>query len=503
MRGGLFTVDGGDAWAAVIKMMECAGASLSVISFGSLYGFILLLTIPEVSECAKFKDEQGKHVYKIVLKIVLLDDNKNKVALPLFMDTTIRKSTMTTPNFSNEALKQERVFKEYISTEEAPVKKRCADMSIEEASVKKQRVDMSIEEAPFKKRRADMSIKPITLGVACNELFDKTNYETAFLRLLSQVNGDNIVKDVNSVIEYIRTSMKSVTGLRVGVIVMNYSGNYITDTTNYQMITLSKALKVSLVDLVGYKANITNKKQEIDDYSILDSNLNYAKYKCIEYSIAQMLILLLVFKSINTDAHKSNFLTIFYKKVPSVPCLENITTWMIDMGRLVDVENISNIFNYNYGEYSSQFNKYYGKKQFDTFYEHMCNLVLTTNILTLFDYSPTKEEEILLALHNFTTFITVIDCIVNKHTHKIPKCAFVIEYLVASNNINSMIHVFHATYADGVKEKQKNLLAKYKRILQYMRFIITKSAKYPDVDYSDTFYINMNRYNSLAFSDTL
>jgi hypothetical protein len=295
--------------------------------------------------------------------------------------------------------------------------------------------------------------------------------------------------------------MKSVTGL--GVIVMNYAGNYITYNKNYQMITLSKALKVSLDDL-GYKANTTNKKQNIYDdsildYSILDSNLNYAKYKCIEYSIAQMLILLLVFKSINTDAHKSNFLTIFYKKVPSDPSLENITTWMIDMGRLVDVENISNIFNYNYGDYSYQFNKFYGKEPFDNFYKPMCNLVLTTDISTLFDYSPTKEEKILLALHSFATFITVIDCIVNNSDRK-PKCAFVIEYLVdriGSNSIDSMIHFSDKTYF----YENKALLAKYKRILQYMRFIITKSAKYPDVDYADTFYINMNLYNSPAFSN--
>jgi len=326
-----------------------------------------------------------------------------------------------------------------------------------------------------------MAIKPITLGVACNKVFDTTNYETAFLPLLSEVHRDNIV---NMVIKYIHNSMQGVTGL--GVIVMNYAGNYITDTTNYQMITLSQALKVSLVDL-GYTTTTTT------DF------LEYAKYKCIEYSIAQMLILLLVFKSINTDAHKSNFLTIFYKKVPSDPSLENIITWMIDMGRLVNVENIGNSSK-NYRQYSSQFNQYYGKEPDDIFYERMCNLVLTTNILKLFDYSPTKEEEILLALHSFATFITVIDCIVNNHRDRKPKCAFVIEYLVdriGSNSIDSMIHFSDKTYF----YENKALLAKYKRILQYMRFIITKSAKYPDVDYSDTFYINMNLYNSPAFSN--
>jgi len=157
MRGGLFTVDGGDAWAAVIKMMGCEGAALSMISYSSLYGFILLLSIPEVSGYAKFKDENGNLVYKIVLKIVLLDDNKNKVALPRFMGT-ISKSTMNTHNFSNEALKQQLVFKEYISTEEAPFKKQSADISIEEgASVKKRRANISIEEgASVKKRRANI-----------------------------------------------------------------------------------------------------------------------------------------------------------------------------------------------------------------------------------------------------------------------------------------------------------------------------------------------------------
>jgi len=461
MRGGLFVIDWRtNPWDAVLEMMGCNGATLSVISYGSLYGFILLLTIPEGSECANFKDENGNLVYKIVLKIVLLDDNKKRFILPDFMDS--KKSTMTRSNFSNEALKQERVFKEYIST----------------------------EEAPFKKRHTGMSIKPITLGVACNEVFDKTNYETAFLSLLSQVHRDNIVEDVNRVIEYIRTSMQGVTGL--GVIAMNYAGNYITDNTNYQMITLSQALKVSLDD-IGYTTNTTTKKRKIDDYSILDSNLNDAKNKCCEYSIAQMLIMLLVFKSINTDAHKSNFLTIFYKQVPMVPSLENITTWMIDMGRLTDVKNISNEFNYNYQQYSSQYKTYY--KNGPTF-QYMCNIVLTTDISKLFD-GAYIEENILRALHDFTTFITVIDCIVNNHTDKIPQCAFVIEYLVGSDNIDDMIHFSNWTNL----YKNKALLAKYKRILEYMHFITTESAKYPGVDYSSNWYINMNRYNSPAFSN--
>jgi hypothetical protein len=366
----------------------------------------------------------------------ILDQTAKMIAL--WQANGFCHGVMNTDNFSNEALKQELVFKEYIST----------------------------EEAPFKKQRVDMSIKPITLGVACNKVFDTTNYEKAFLGLLSQ-NRDNIV---NYVIEYIRTSMERVTGLKVGVIVMNYAGNYITDNTNYQMITLSQALKVSLDD-IGYTENTTTKKRKIDDYSILDSNfLKYAKYKCIEYSIAQMLILLLVFKSINTDAHKSNFLTIFYKKVPSDPCLENIITWMIDMGRLVDVKNISNIFNYNYGEYSSQFNKFYGKEPSDYFYNDRCNLVLTTDIWTLFDYSPTEEEKILLALHYFTTFITVIDCIVNNHRDRKPKCAFVIEYLVDlidSNRIDSMIHFSDKTYF----YKNKALLAKSNIFIFYAQLV--------------------------------
>jgi len=444
MRGGLFTVDGGDAWAAVIQMMKCKGAALSVISYSSLYGFILLLSIPEPdqrsydNDCARFKDENGNPLYKIVFKIVLISNEKKKPTLSKFKER--KKSVMNMSSFNNEANKQSYIFKEYLSTN------------------------------PYKKQRTN-NIKPITLGVAHYTVFDKDSYDNHFLSLLDPLSKD---PDIPVVMKYIRDSMPYVTGL--GVIVMNYAGNYIQDNINYEMMTLSKALDKTLIDDADPK---------------LKTNLIHAKNKCCEYSIAQMLIMLLVFKSINTDAHSSNFLTIFYKQIPMAPSLENITTWMIDMGRLVDVKNISNEFNYNYQQYSSQYKTYY--KNGPTF-QGMCEVILNSTIESLF--ALVDEISILKWLHQFTTFITVIDCIENNATDGIPQCAFIIEYLMGSDSINDMIHLKKENVDINV------LSAKYKRILEYMRFITTESAKYPDIDYSSDVYINTSLYAPI-FSNNL
>ena len=589
MRGGLFTVERDkDEWAAVLEMMECKGASLSVISYRSLYGFILLLSIPEgTPSCAKFKDENGNLVYKIVLKIVLLGDEK-MARLPSFIARN--KSVMFKTGFEKEVDIQKRVFYETNAMNNKPITPGVACHKVYDTSLDHERKNaktflaklsnlnnepkggwvsgkgITVEDAEW---LIDKRVKVVddntnyyeadVIGYNVNhklsnittvanlpinlpdkdinlfhkEWFDGTKkwfyyddetwvsgknaayYDANFLigkkvevwdgytKYQADVIGYNVnhtlyniknrqelpinlfdkkwyyydetivipigenIKDtiLVRVIDYITelsinhieytyynsvfTNSYGVAGL--GVIAMNYAGNYISDGTKYQIMTLYQMTYAS------------NRKPFID-----------AKNKCFEYAIAQMLILSVKFKYINIDAHDSNFLTRFFQPGTREESVENIATWMIDMGRLKSIDDI----NKNATTYREKYNDLYksipeyNNNSGSPFDSHIY-FISSFNIAEL----HSCDDKAIKSIHKLIRIIAALDYVINeKYRYKesddrTPQCDFILKYLVGTSNISDMIRK---------KLTDIDIRDKYLRICGYITLITTKHMMHGD-----------------------
>ena len=642
MRGGLFALNGkkyttnSDAWSAVLEMMKCDGASLSVISYRSSYGFILLLSIPEGTPlCAKFKDENGKLVYKIVLKIVLLGDNEKKAIMPTFIAR--KKSVMSEDGINKEVKIQKQVFDETNAMNHIPITPGVACLKVYDTNYNaKEFLDklrnlnndpkggwvsgkgITVEYAErligervkvedsntnyeadvkdydfiFKLKKHDESnansinansINPNSINP---NLFDKkfwfngyyfindygeeewahhtnkweyfdntinkwvsgesmTNSKSKYyadilidnnkLRVFGRDKNNEKVVTYYSVIGYniehtlyninnhtelqinifektwyyydetiktrdiensiLKRVINHITELSInnknyeydniygvagfGVIAMNYAGNYISDGTNYQIMTLSQALNVSMDDL-RYTTNQTNKKQKIDNYSIVSDKLIHAKNKCIEYAIAEMLILLLVCKYINIDAHSSNFLTRFYKPGTSEQSVENIVTWMIDMGKLKSIDDIKDNATYR-EKYNDLYYSIpgYNKRKRMTPYDNHIDFISSFNIAELRRYGDNAIESI----HKLITIIAALDYVINEkdtYKHEIdkkPQCAFILKYLINTSNIRVMIKI---RYMIKRKPMDTGIKSKYLSICNYFNRIANNNIKSVD-----------------------
>jgi len=463
MRGGLFTVDGGDAWAAVLEMMRCPGASLSVISYDSLYGFIFLLTIPEDNpSCVKFKDERGNMVFKIVFKIVLLGDPK-KVRLHEFNGEY--KSVMTENSFVNESNNQKTFFS-----------------------------------------KTNMNKKPITLGVACHEVFRKNTFsndimDAKYTNFITHLNTFKKNDDPDNIINYIDGCMTTRIQLTysghiqneseiiygIGIIVMNFAGNYISDTENFNMTTLSDAIHI--YENI-YQTNTNN---------IIQQNSQYAINKCYEYAIANLLILLLEFKVVPTDAHTSNFMAMFFKNSSTVPIvsieLNKLDSYldvkMIDLAYLLKISDINEeykqLFN---GTINHSFPPVYswGQQIFTDYYTSYIQELISHNVETL---STMTNEKIITMMHHFVIVIALIDAIkksiVKKRQSDItPQCSFMLYYLVGSVKMNDLI------LTNPIVDE--NIQHKYLNIFERMKSIILTTSK------DNGFKENGNRVKSVIKS---
>jgi hypothetical protein len=576
MRGGLFVISGKDAWTAVVEMMKCEGATLSVISYRSLYGFILLLSIPENSSPAKFKDEYGNPVYKIVLKIVLLGDEK-RARLPRFIARN--KSVMFKSGFIKEVDIQKKVFYETNAMNNKPITPGVACGKVYDTSLDNERTNANnflVQLHTLKNDRKGgwVSAEGITVEYAewlidkrvqvldddntyyeadvigCNvnhtlsiintnanlqiNLFDGTKkwnyyddgtwvsgknaagYDANFLidkkvevwdgytKYQANVIGYNVnhtlynikngqklqinlfdgtkkwnyyhetivipigenTKDtiLVRVIDYITelsikninynyynsvfTNSYGVAGL--GVIAMNYAGNYISDDTKYQIMTL-------------YQMTSTPNDRD-------------AKNKCFEYAIAQMLILLLVCKYINIDAHDSNFLTRFFQPDTSDKSLENIVTWMIDMGRLKSIDDIINMT--RNATYREKYNELYyssipGYNKRRSPLDNHIYFISSFNIAIL----HSRDDNAIKSIHKLITIIAALDYVINeKYLYKesydkTPQCDFILKYLVNTSNIRFMINK---------NPMDTDIKSKYLRIWQYFNLIANNNIKSVD-----------------------
>jgi len=445
MMGGLFTVNGTeymnhDAWTAVLEMMRCPGATLSVISYDSLYGFILLLTIPENNPSyVKFIDENRKPVYKIVFKIVLLGDPK-KVRLPEFNEEY--KSVMTENSFVNESNNQKTFFS-----------------------------------------KTNMNKKPITLGVACHEVFHKNKFSidvtdakySNFITHLNQFKTNGNPNDLDNIINYIDGCMRTSVQLTdsghvineseiihgIGIIVMNFAGNYISDTENFNMTTLT--------DAIHTYDNIS----QTNTNNIIQQNSQYAINKCYEYAIANLLILLLEFKVVPTDAHTSNFMAMFFKNISKVPIELNNLDGYLDV-KMIDMAYLLNIFDIS-DEYKATFNGTinhifppvysWGQQIMTDYYTSYIQELLSNNVETL---SIMTSEKIITMLHHFVIVIALIDSIKKSIVKKrqsdiIPQCSFMLYYLVGSPKMNDLILT---------NPMDENIQHKYLNIFERMKSII-------------------------------
>uniref|UniRef100_A0A6C0D9Q8 Uncharacterized protein n=1 Tax=viral metagenome TaxID=1070528 RepID=A0A6C0D9Q8_9ZZZZ len=266
-------------WQAVYKMICVPGATLTTISYNSLYGYVFKLNIPPISENAEFFDLNDSGtifnvpVFSLILKFSIIENpNAGGTTLPELIiegETPHKKSYEKLENFRNEAAIQQTI---YLTTIEQCAKAICPSI-----------VDFSF----FNKDTGSFLIK----------------------QLLELQDNDEFVKIV---LDYLFENIQA-NNAYLGLITMK--------CVDDEYIQLSKIRKEVLK---LHQLNLQDKTELINVSKIYIRNCNDA--------LTQIIILFIKLKIINFDCHLGNILA---STKPYDRNLNSRTT-LIDFGRVVD-----------------------------------------------------------------------------------------------------------------------------------------------------------------------
>lgn len=118
MKGGIIKKNSNlSSWQAVYNMITSKHSSLSSISYNSLVGFVFKLDVQE--EYSEFRGLNNARtlfnepVKSLIFKIVIIDENNNRIALPQYQDKNKKyhsKGLENKENFIQEAFVQQDIY---------------------------------------------------------------------------------------------------------------------------------------------------------------------------------------------------------------------------------------------------------------------------------------------------------------------------------------------------------------------------------------------------------
>jgi hypothetical protein len=425
---------------AVLKMINCPGATLEVISIDSLYGFVFLLTIPQRAEedCIQFIGLDGNPIYQIILKVALCyyGEKPNHTSYTgVIDDTEYKKSAMNWYVFLSEAEKQRQIFRLF------PLNPVTFGVGC---------CHMYYREQPFNPRTIITNNEDIT-EIKYTETYAKKN-ET-ILDIFTTENTLDIFTTENTLenskkrkmTEIISKERKMTEKERETRETIRYIKHILTTNIDYNFAFIAMDAAMNYID-----------RNKYDILTLRDVRLHESLHypRCMEYANAIIILLFKEKKWINIDAHSGNFLS----NVNHTASLDdNVKSWMIDMGRIVEVT--SDIWKEKYlNKYiktsdSRILDPYYNRSLRDIYYFfHKRDCKTDIDFILYITYKWNKlvkdhvinSENILQILHVINTFIVMMDYCINfmKYNHnkkKPPQCIRFSEYII-NNDISSYIN---------------------------------------------------------------
>jgi hypothetical protein len=392
-------------WQAVYKMICVPGATLTTISYNSLYGYVFKLNIPPISENAEFFDLNDSGtifnvpVFSLILKFAIIENpNAGVTRLPELIiegETPHKKSYEKLENFRNEAMIQQTI---YLTTIEQCAKAICPSI-----------VDFSF--------------------------FNKDTGAFLIKKMLELQDNDEFVKIV---LHYLFANIQANSA---------YLGLISMKCVDDEYIQLSKIRKeVSRV----HQLNLQDKTEFINVSKIYMRNCNDA--------LTQIIILFIKLKIINFDCHLGNILA----STKPYDLNLNYRTTLIDFGRVInfttqdplsfigsyiDISSIVDpvtqivrqervrIYHYVKLQYSKYYEDFFGVDGGEDKLKHDSKKLFKLDITALYPQGTRSQSKgvnnMVVLVDEIIKFISVFDFIINniKYGTKKPQMINLLRYI--------------------------------------------------------------------------